>query len=134
MELHLKFIGYLLVVLSFIHLIFPRYFKWKQDLSNIVLINRQMMYVHTFFIALIVLLTGLLCISSARELMETKLGAKIAFGLAVFWGLRLFFQFFGYTSQTWKGKKFETAVHVVFSILWIYLTVVFFIVFQENGA
>jgi len=37
----------------------------------------------------------------------------------------LFIQFFGYSSDTWKGKKFETAVHVLFIFLWTYMSYVF---------
>ena len=132
MEIQIKIIGYILIALSLLHLVFPRYFKWKQDLGNIILINRQMMYIHTFFIALVVLLGGILCITSARELLETKLGGRLALGMFIFWGLRLVFQFFGYTSQNWKGKRFETGVHIVFSLLWLYLTVVFFVTFWNN--
>lgn len=83
------------------------------------------MTVHTFFIALTVFLMGLLCITSADEIIETPLGKKIALGLGVFWGIRLVIQFFGYSSKLWKGKKFETTVHIVFSSLWLYLTIVF---------
>lgn len=134
MELHLNIIGYMLIALSFLHLVFPRYFKWKEDLSSVVLINRQMMYVHTFFIALVVLLGGLLCVTSAIELLETRLGGKLALGMFIFWGIRLVVQFIGYTSETWSGKKFETIVHILFSIFWLYMTVVFFLVFIENRS
>ena len=90
------------------------------------LVNRQMMYVHTFFIALVVLLMGILCLTSAKELIETSLGKKICFGLGVFWLIRLFIQFFGYSSKLWKGKTFETTVHIVFIFLWTYLSFIFY--------
>jgi hypothetical protein len=125
MELHLKVIGVLLVVLAMMHVIFPRHFDWKIQLSGLSLINRQMMYVHTFFIALVVLLMGVLCITSASELVNTALGKKICFGLFVFWFARLVIQFFGYSSELWKGKTFETTVHVVFTFLWVYFSGVF---------
>lgn len=125
MELHLKIIGVLMIILSLVHILFPVYFEWKNQLQAVSLINRQMMYVHTFFIALTVLLMGLLCLSSSQELIATALGKKIAFGFGVFWCIRLFIQFFGYSSRLWKGKKFETIIHIVFSILWIYLSAVF---------
>ena len=115
----------MLVVLALVHVIFPRYFDWKIQLGGLSLINRQMMYVHTFFIALVVLLMGLLCISAADELVNTSLGQKVATGLFVFWFARLIIQFFGYSSELWKGKSFETSVHVVFTILWLYLSGVF---------
>ncbi len=126
MELHLKIIGILLIVLAAIHIIFPRYFDWAKELGSLSLVNRQMMYVHTFFIALAVLLMGLLCLTSASELIETSLGRKVAFGLGIFWTVRLLFQFFGYSSKLWRGKSFETTIHIFFSLLWTYLSVIFF--------
>ncbi|MCZ4408188.1 hypothetical protein O3Q51_05180 [Cryomorphaceae bacterium 1068] len=126
MELQFKVIGVLLIVLSLVHVIFPKYFRWKEELKNLSLMNRQMMRVHTFFIALVVFLMGLLCLTSAPELLETELGKRISLGLAIFWGVRLFIQFFGYSSALWKGKLFETSVHIVFTMFWVYLSVVFY--------
>ena len=125
MELHLKIIGLILVVLALVHVIFPRYFNWSNELKNLSLINRQVMYVHTFFIGLTVLLMGILSLTSASELVETNLGKKICLGFGIFWFCRLLIQFFGYSAQLWKGKIFETIVHIIFSILWTYFTVVF---------
>jgi len=127
LEFHIRLIGVLLIVLALIHVFFPRYFNWKKELSSLSLINKQMMKWHTFFIALGVLLMGILCLTSASELVETSLGKKILLGLAIFWGLRLIIQFVGYSSQLWKGKKFETIMHIVFTGLWIYLSIVFII-------
>lgn len=125
MEVHLKVIGTLLMVLAIFHIFFPKYFNWKEELKSLSLINRQMMKVHTFFIALVVFLIGLLCVTSAAELVETKLGNTVSLGLGVFWIIRLFFQLFVYSSNLWKGKKFETAIHIMFTIFWIYLSGVF---------
>lgn len=128
MELHLRLIGVMLLTLSGVHVFFPRYFNWKEDLAGLQLINRQMMQVHTFFIALAVALIGLLCLSAPEELIQTELGRKVAGGLAVFWGLRGYFQFFVYSPALWKGKRLETTVHGAFGIFWIYLTAVFTLV------
>ncbi|MCJ0742994.1 hypothetical protein [Pedobacter montanisoli] len=126
MKIHFKIIGSLLMFLSFIHIFFPKYFNWKKELNSVSLINRQMMKVHTFFIALVVFLIGLLCLTSATDLIHTKLGKTITFGLGIFWGIRLFFQLFIYSSKLWKGKKFETSIHILFLLFWVYLSVVFF--------
>ncbi len=125
MDLHLRIIGILLIALAVVHIVFPKYFNWEKELSSLSLINRQMMTVHTFFIALLVFLMGLLCLTSSVELIGTNLGKKISFGLAIFWTLRLVIQFFGYSSELWKGKNFETSVHILFIVLWIYLSVIF---------
>jgi hypothetical protein len=125
MEIHFKIIGILLIGLSAVHLIFPKYFNWTDDLKSMSLINRQMMYVHTFFIGLVVFLMGLLCLTSFDDLINTEFGKRITFGLGIFWTSRLIIQFCGYSSKLWRGKKFETNIHILFSLLWIYLSAVF---------
>lgn len=125
MEIHFKIIGVLLMLLALIHIIFPKYFHWKDELQSLSLINREMMTIHTLFIAVVVFLMGLRCLTSATALIETDLGKRISLGLGVFWGLRLITQFFGYSSALWKGKSFETTVHILFSLFWTYLTSVF---------
>ena len=76
MENHLKIIGYLFVLLAFIHIFFPKYFHWKNELKDLSLINKQMMEVHTFFIALFVFGNGLLNILCASDLVNNPLGKK----------------------------------------------------------
>ncbi len=129
MILHLQIIGALLIVLAIIHGVFPKKFDWNKELNTLSLINRQIMIVHTFFIALTVMLMGILCLTSAQELVETNLGKKIALGLGIFWSLRLLVQFFGYSAILWKGKLFETTIHIVATVLWVYLSVVFLLVY-----
>jgi hypothetical protein len=131
MELHLKIIGILLIVLAFIHVTFPRYFNWKQELSSLSLINKQIMHVHSFFIAFTVFLMAVLCITSSKELIGTILGKRICLGLGIFWTTRLFIQFFGYSTKVWRGKVFETIVHILFSIFWVYLSVIFISIFLK---
>lgn len=125
MQIHLKITGILLIVLALIHIVFPKYFNWDKELGSLSLINRQLMWVHTIFIALTIFLMGLLCLTSSAELIETKLGKKISLGLGIFWSIRLFIQFFGYSSKLWKGKVFETSAHILFALLWTYLSFIF---------
>lgn len=129
MELQIKIIGVLLVFLGAIHVIFPKYFKWKTELKKLSLVNKELMEVHTFFVAFMVVLMGVLCVTSAQELVSTFLGQKICLGLSMFWGARLIIQFFGYSTELWKGKKFETVVHVFFSFFWAYLTILFLVIY-----
>ena len=125
MDLHLKVIGILLIILAVSHTFFPSYFKWKHELNGLSMINRQMFYVHSFFIAFSVLLMGVLCLTSTRELLATHLGKKVLLGLGIFWVARLCIQLFGYSSKLWKGKSFETSVHIFLIVLWAYLSGVF---------
>jgi hypothetical protein len=94
MNVHLKITGSLLISLALLHLFFPKYFKWKEELISLSVINRQMMYAHTFFITLAAFLMGILCLTSATGLSGTALGKRISLGLAIFWLARLAIQFF----------------------------------------
>lgn len=114
-----------MILLAIVHAAFPRRFKWKDELASLSLINRQMMMVHTFFIALTLLLMGALCIYGSNELVNTPFGRLISMGLFIFWGVRLVFQFFVYSSELWKGKRFETLIHILFSLVWLYFTIIF---------
>jgi hypothetical protein len=133
MQLQLELIGALLIILALLHAGFARYFDWRREFAVVSLINRQMMYVHTFFIAFAVLLMGLLCLTSAAELVGTALGRRVALGLGVFWLARLLIQFFGYSATLWRGKRFETSIHVLFALLWAYLSGVFLLVGLHAG-
>ncbi len=133
MTIHLYIIGCCLVALGLAHVIFPSYFNWKQELSSLSIMNREMMYVHTFFIAFAILLIGVLCLTSSTELIDTPLGRRISLGLGIFWSVRLYVQFFGYSSTTWKGKPLETAIHILFSIFWAYLSGIFIMIFFGVG-
>jgi hypothetical protein len=132
MELLLKTTGILLIILALVHIAFPRYFDWKGDFKDCSLINKQMMYVHAFFVAVTVFLMGMICLICAEDIVHTRLGKRVSFGLFIFWALRLVIQFFVYSPNLWKGKRFETAMHILFSLLWIYLTVVFLLVYLSK--
>lgn len=125
MILLIELIGYGLILLALIHAIFPKAFDWKTELASLTLINRQLMTVHTFFVALTVFLMGVLCATSAQELFTTALGKKILAGLAIFWAIRLLSQLFWYSPQLWKGKPRETMIHVLFLVMWTAITIIF---------
>jgi len=131
MQNHLIITGIIFILLALIHMIFPKYFEWKKEFGSLSLANRQIMEIHTIFIAITVFLMGILCLTSADDLIETRLGKKIILGFAVFWTIRLIFQFFGYSSKLWKGKFFETSVHIIFSIIWIYISFVFWAIYFD---
>ena len=131
MEQHLRFIGVLLIALSLVHMIFPRYFKWKEELQRLSLVNRQMVQVHTFFIALVLLLMGILVLVYPAALLQEELGRGVCFGFGIFWFARLLIQFTGYSSELWRGKHFETIVHILFAISWAYLSLIFFNIYFQ---
>ena len=125
MEIQFKLIGSVFILLAFVHAVFPKRFNWNTELGSLSLLNRQVMIIHTFFIGLTVFLMGVLCLTSSHDLVYTAFGKKISLGLGIFWAIRLYIQFFGYSAELWKGKGFETSVHIVFSLTWTYVSGVF---------
>ena len=129
MEVHLKITGSLLIILAILHFIFPKYFNWKEEFSSVSVINRQMMYIHSYFIAFIVFLIGLLCLAEWSELLTGTLGKRISLVLGIFWMVRLYVQVFGYSSRIWRGKAFETIVHILLLLFWTYVSAVFILAY-----
>lgn len=122
MKLLLEIAGVILIVLGAAHAVFRRYFRWDEETKGLSLLTREVLHVHTWFIGLTVLMIGLLSLTSADLLLHSPLGKRVSLGLAVFWGLRLVVQFFVYSPELWKGKRFETTMHVLFTLLWVFLT------------
>ncbi len=125
MILALQTTGILLMVLGLAHAAFPRHFRWREETAGLTLLTRQILHIHTAFIGLMVFLIGLLCSTCAADLISTPLGQRICLGLAAFWGIRLVVQFFGYSPDLWRGKPFETTMHILFSLFWASLTTLF---------
>jgi hypothetical protein len=124
--LHLRVVGLLLLGIAAMGVFLPRRFGWRADTAGASLLNRQIFYVHIAFIVLTVAMFGLLAITCARSLIEPHdVTRAVLGGLAGFWFVRLLVQWFVYDPRLWRGKRFETAVHVVFTGMWVYFTATF---------
>jgi len=122
----LRVAGALLLVLAASHALFPKRLGWKEDLERLTPLNRQVFLVHTFFIVLVVSMMGVLSLAFAELLVApSPLARFVLAGLTLFWAARLFVQWFVYDASLWRCDRFNTMVHVVFSILWTYLTAVY---------
>ena len=122
-ELQLRAVGVGLILLAILHAFFPRRFGWRSDLANLTLLNRQIFYVHTLFIAATVAFFGILSIISADMLgAGGPLLIALMAGFSLFWLLRLVIQLFVFDRSLWKGQRLNTTIHIVFTILWTYLT------------
>ena len=129
----LRLSGLFLLGLFVLNFFVPARFKWAEELPRLSLINRRIFQVHAVFIALILLLSGLLLVLLPHELVApTPLARAVLMGLAAFWGLRLWMQWFMYDRELWHGKRFETAMHFLFSGLWVFLTATFATALWQN--
>jgi hypothetical protein len=118
---HLQIVGVLLLTLGSGHFFFGRYFGWNEELASLSLLTRQVFFVHSFFIALILALLGICSVFYADTLLTPNaLSPVLLAGIVVFWVSRLLVQLFVYDSRIWRGRRFYTAMHIVFSLMWTY--------------
>ena len=123
---NLRTAGVLLAVLVVVNLLVPSRFGWRADMAKISLLNRQIFQAHSVFLVLILALSSALLLTSADALLEpSRLSRAILLGLTIFWGLRMVMQWFFYSPDIWRGRRFFTLMHIVFSMTWIYMTAVF---------
>lgn len=116
-----------LLVLALLHVAFPRRFGWQQDLAQVTLLNRQLFYVHTLFIAVTVAIFGGLSIliGWTWDGTGTPLTVAVLGAFALFWSIRLAVQLFVFDRRLWKGDRFNTAIHVLFTAVWTGLTLLY---------
>jgi hypothetical protein len=130
LQIHLQIVGSLLLLLGLSHALMNRYFGWATELAGISLLTRQIFYVHTFFIALGVVLGGAVSLAFSTDLLNpTPLNRAILASMAFFWLCRLLAQFFVYDDAIWRGNPARTRMHIVFSLLWCYVTAVYSLAF-----
>ena len=90
---------------------------------------------HHVFIAITVGLMGAFTLSASHELLTTALGRRVLLGFGAFWFMRLLFQLFVYSPSLWREKRFETVVHILFVILWSWLSAVYVLGYRVgNGS
>lgn len=125
-EAHLRLAGALQIALALFHLAFPRRFDWKAELARLSPLNRKIFLVHTFYVCLVLVMIGALSLCAPQALGERTLLARLALaGFALFWAIRLVFQWTVYDPSLWKGDAFNTAMHWAFTVLWAYLAWVY---------
>ena len=120
-ELHLRIVGLLLLLLAALNLYVPRRFGWAAELQRLSLFTRQVFVVHAGFIILTLVLFGLLSLGLAEALLERSVLAQgVLAGLTLFWLARLLVQWLFYDERLWRGNRFNTTAHLVFTGLWAY--------------
>jgi hypothetical protein len=126
LELHLRLAGALQIALAVLHLFFQKRFNWKEELARLSILNRQIFLVHTFFLCFVLASIGALSLLAPEALLQpSPLARMVLAGFSGFWGLRFLFQWFVFDPKLWRGNNFNTVVHGLFTVLWIYLTAVY---------
>ncbi len=103
----------------------PRVLHYRENLSKVPVIIRQIFIVHSVYIVLVLVGFSLLCFLFAEDLCgKTHLGSFLSGFLAIFWLIRLFIQLFYYDPEM---KKKYYLVHIGFTFAVTFLSAVFLI-------
>jgi hypothetical protein len=101
------------VLLGLGHVTLPRSLNWPQDLKASSELTIRVSYVHTFFVGLAIVGSGLADVFYWDELIEEAgLAGALAGFLAVFWFARVVAQF-TYLRRGTLGMKFGVLQHLV---------------------
>ena len=124
--LHLRIVGLAMASLVLVNIYVPTRFHWREEMARLSLLNRQIFQAHAIFLVLMLALISALLLSSADALIEpTRLSRALLIGLTIFWTLRMLMQWGFYSPAIWRGHRFNTTMHYVFSGLWVYVSAVF---------
>ena len=126
LTLLLRIAGAGLILLSVLHVPIGRQLKWREDVARLTPVNASIFHVHTFFICLVLVMMGLPCLLEPRIFLDqSRAGTWLAWSISAFWLVRLYFQWFVYQADLWRGKRMETAVHWWFTFVWASLAALF---------
>jgi len=97
-----------------------RLLHWEEDIARMSLLVREVFKIHGWFIALTLMLFGILTWRFAPVMAAggNEVAAWLAGGIAVFWGVRVVMQWTHYSRGHWRGKLRETAVHWTLTVVY----------------
>jgi hypothetical protein len=124
LPLNLTIAGMLLLGLGILHIALPGVLQWNRELAGASPLNREVSYVHCFFIGLACLLWGLLPLTAGRSLLQPSPVARLVLiGAVVFWASRLAIQLLVFNRHARESPSW-CALSIVGTGLWLYLTAV----------
>jgi hypothetical protein len=124
LPLNLTIAGVLLLGLGILHIALPGVLQWNRELAGASQLNREVSYVHCFFIGLACLLWGLLPLTAGRSLLQPSPVARLVLiGAVAFWASRLAIQLLVFNRHARESPPW-CALSIVGTGLWLYLTAV----------
>jgi hypothetical protein len=122
--LNLTVAGVLLVGLGALHIALPAVLGWHRELAGASPINREVSYVHCYFIGLACVLWGLLPLTAGSQLIQPgPVTRLVLIGAVTFWASRLVIQLAVFNRHARRSTAW-LALSAAGTILWLYLTVV----------
>ena len=115
-----------LILLAFMHGPIGRHLRWREEGARMSPVNAAIFRVHEFFICLVLVMMGLpSLLDPGVFLTPSRAGAWMSWSFAGFWAARLYFQWCVYPHSLWRGKRMETSIHFLFTVIWLGLMAVY---------
>jgi hypothetical protein len=113
LELFLRIVAVAQIGLAMLSLCLARVLDWKADIARMSLLVRQVFEIHGWFIALTLVIWGVLTWQFAPEMAAhaTALSRWLCAAIGFFWGLRTVLQWTHYSSAHWRGNTPRTVIH-----------------------
>jgi hypothetical protein len=124
LSLHLTFVGVALLGLGAVHVLLPGVLQWNRELAGASALNREVSYVHCYFIGLACLLWGLLPLSAGPTLLvPNPVTRLVLIGAVAFWASRFVIHRPVFTPHARESTPW-CALSLAGTGLWLYLTVI----------
>ncbi len=115
--------GGIQVVIAAVNVLLPGKLRYRENLSRVSPIIRQIFVVHSIYVVFVVLFFAVLCIFFAPVLAGgTRLGRFLSATMAIFWLMRVPLQLFYYDAELRKQNRLADAA---FSLSALFLGSVF---------
>jgi hypothetical protein len=113
LELWLRITALTQILLAGLSLSLPRVLNWKPEMARMSLLLRQVFEIHGWFIALTLLIWGILTWRFAAEMAvhPSPLARWLCGAIGFFWGLRTVLQWTHYSASHWRGIPVRTLIH-----------------------
>ena len=97
-----------------------RILGWKEELTRVPLLMREVFHVHVWFISITLLIFALLTWRFSGEMAagSQPVYRWLACAIGGFWAIRAVLQVAYYSSSHWRGNAARTVVHVVLLIVY----------------
>src|SRR6266496_561496 len=120
LPLLLQIVATLQLGVAVLNLFLIRLLHWREDLSRMPLLLREVFQVHVWFISITLAIFGVLTCRFAAEIAtgQNVVAQWLAAGIGLFWGIRTVLQLTFYSSAHWRGQSGRTLAHVALLLVY----------------
>lgn len=115
------------IVIAVLGLFLARMLDWKEAISNMPLLVREVFQIHGWFISLTLLIFGTLTWRFAPDIAggTHEFFRWFSAGVGMFWGLRCVMQWTHYSAVHWRGIADRTAIHWIVFLSYAAFTITY---------